>query len=99
MLTGENAMKLLVFACAAGAAMLGGCATTTQRNNFCNADPAQGFVGQKADAAAGLAIRQATGADELRWGPPRTAMTMDFREGRVTVSYDDAMTITRVACG
>jgi hypothetical protein len=92
-------MKLFAFACAAGAAALGGCATTAQQNNFCNADPGQLFVGQKADAAAGLAIRQATGADELRWGPPRTAMTMDFREGRVTVAYDDAMTITRVACG
>jgi hypothetical protein len=92
-------MKLHVLTIAAAAAALGGCATTTQQNNFCNADPGQLFVGQKADAAAGLAIRQATGADELRWGPPRTAMTMDFREGRVTVSYDDAMTITRVACG
>jgi hypothetical protein len=92
-------MKLHVLTIAAAAAALGGCATTTQQNNFCNADPGQLFVGQKADAAAGLAIRQATGADELRWGPPRTAMTMDFREGRVTVAYDDAMTITRVACG
>lgn len=93
-------MKVLTLAAiAGGAAMLGACATTTQQNNFCNADPAQGFVGQKADAASGLAIRQATGADEVRWGPPRSAMTMDFRQGRVTVSYDDDMTITRVACG
>ena len=92
-------MKTQMLAVAAGAAALGGCATTTQQNNFCNADPAQLFVGQKVDAATGLAIRQATGADEVRWGPPRTPMTMDFREGRVTVSYDDAMIITRVACG
>ena len=49
-----------------------------RENDFCNAEPAQLFVGQKADAAAGLAIRQATGADEVRWGPPRTPMTMDF---------------------
>ena len=91
-------MKLYVLTVAAGAAALCGCATT-QQNNFCNADPAQLFVGQKADAAAGLAIRQATGADEVRWGPPRSPMTMDFRQGRVTVSYDDDMTITRVSCG
>ncbi|HEY6816499.1 MAG TPA: I78 family peptidase inhibitor [Croceibacterium sp.] len=83
----------------AGAAALGGCATATLENNFCNADPGQLFVGQKADAEAGLAIRQATGADEVRWGPPRSPMTMDFRQGRVTVSYDDDMIITRVACG
>ena len=92
-------MKLYLMSAAAGAAALGGCATTTAQNNFCNADPAQLFVGQKADAAAGLAIRQATGADVLRWGPPRSPMTMDFLQGRVTVAYDDAMTITNVACG
>ncbi len=93
-------MKIfLLTTVAVGAAALAGCATTPQQNNFCNADPAQGFVGQKADASAGLAIRQATGADEVRWGPPRSPMTMDFRQGRVTVSYDDDMTITRVACG
>ena len=90
---------LLIITAAAGAAALGGCTTTTLENNFCNADPGQLFVGQKADAAAGLAIRQATGADEVRWGPPRSPMTMDFREGRATVSYDDDMIITRVACG
>ena len=92
-------MKVYLLTAAAGAVALGGCATTTARNEFCNADPAQLFVGQKADAAAGLAIRQATGADEVRWGPPRTPMTMDFRQGRVTVGYDDAMIITSVACG
>ena len=92
-------MKVYLLTAAAGAIALGGCATTTARNEFCNADPAQLFVGQKADAAAGLAIRQATGADEVRWGPPRTPMTMDFRQGRVTVGYDDAMIITSVACG
>ena len=93
-------MKPYLLTIVAGACALGGCATTTTaRNNFCNADHVQGMVGQKADAAAGLAIRQATGADEVRWGPPRTPMTMDFREGRVTVAYDDAMIITRISCG
>ena len=91
-------MKLHILTIAASAAALGGCTTTTARNEFCNADPGQLFVGQKADAAAGLAIRQATGADELRWGPPRSPMTMDIRPGRVTVAYDDAMTITNIAC-
>jgi len=94
-------MKIYLLLIAASAAALAGCATTqtTARTGFCNADPVQGMVGQKADAGAGLAIRQATGADELRWGPPRTAMTMDFRQGRVTVAYDDAMIITRISCG
>ena len=92
-------MKAYAVTAAAGALALGACTTTPLENNFCNAQPAQLFIGQKADAASGLAIRQATGADEVRWAPPRTAMTMEFKEGRVTVAYDDAMTITAVACG
>ena len=92
-------MKVQVLTIAVGALALGACATTTAENNFCNAEPGQLFVGQKADASSGLAIRQATGADVVRWVPPRTAVTMEFMEGRVTIGYDDAMTITRVACG
>ena len=92
-------MKAYALTAAAGALALAGCATSTLENDFCNAEPGQLFVGQKADAASGLAIRQATGADEVRWGPPRTPMTMEFKQGRVTVAYDDAMNITAVTCG
>ena len=35
----------------------------------------------------------------LRWGGPGMAMTMDFRPDRLTVSYDEAMTITSARCG
>ena len=92
-------MKAYALTAAAGALALAGCATSTLENDFCNAEPAQLFIGPKADAASGLAIRQATGADEVRWGPPRTPMTMEFKQGRVTVAYDDAMNITAVTCG
>ena len=93
-------MKLYVGAAVIGALAVSACTTTnTARNGLCDPEPGQLFVGQKADAAAGLAIRQATGSDILRWAPPRSAQTMDFRQERVTVSYDDAMTITQVSCG
>ena len=92
-------MKVRLLTIVAGAVALFGCQTSFMRNEFCNAEPGQLFVGQRADAASGLAIRQATGADTLRWVPPRTAVTMEFMEGRVTVSYDDAMNITQVTCG
>jgi hypothetical protein len=91
-------MKVPALAIAAGALALSGCQTYS-RTGFCNAEPGQLFIGQKADGASGLAIRQATGADTVRWAPPRTAMTMEFMEGRVTVAYDDAMNITAVTCG
>ena len=51
-------------------------------------------------AAGALALAGcATSTDEVRWGPPRTPMTMEFKQGRVTVAYDDAMNITAVTCG
>ena len=98
-------MKMYLLTIAAGATALSACATTTatgDRAAFggkCNAEPAQRFVGEKADVAHGLTIQQVTGSALLRWGPPRSAMTMDFREERVTVAYDDAMIITMITCG
>lgn len=92
-------MKATIFTATAGALVLSGCTTSPEPTNFCNAEPSQLFVGQKADSSSGLAIRQATGASVVRWAPPRTAMAMDFSEGRVTIHYDDAMNITQVTCG
>ena len=90
-------MKVRVLTIIAGAVALSGCQTSFLRNEFCNAEPGQLFVGQKADGAAGLAIRQATGADEVRWAPqssltepsastptvPETAITLPARIARV----------------
>jgi hypothetical protein len=99
-------MKLYLLTIAAGATVLSGCATTTAdgSNNSafggkCKAEPAQRFVGEMADVAHGHAIQQITGSAILRWAPPRSALTMDFREERVTVAYDDAMVITMITCG
>ena len=65
----------------------------------CNADAGAGFVGQTATPELGAAILKATGARTLRWGPPRSAMTMDYRQDRVNVMYDDAYKIERITCG
>jgi hypothetical protein len=65
----------------------------------CAAEPAQSMVGQQATAEVGPRILSLTGARQLRWGPPDSVMTMDFRPDRVTVSYDRDMRIERVACG
>lgn len=65
----------------------------------CVAEPGQAFVGQKATGSVGTSLLEATGARTLRWVPPRTAVTMDFRADRLTVSYDDDMVIDRVSCG
>ena len=65
----------------------------------CKADAVQSYIGQTATPDLGGAILKASGARTLRWGPPRSAMTMDYRVDRVNVIYDDAYKITQVTCG
>ena len=66
---------------------------------LCDAAPAQYHVGHDATAEMGAAILKESGARALRWGPPRTAWTMDYRQDRVNVRYGDNMKITEVSCG
>ena len=40
-----------------------------------------------------------SGAEVLRWGPPNSAWTMDYRTDRVNVRYDEARQITEITCG
>ncbi|WAT17621.1 I78 family peptidase inhibitor [Aurantiacibacter sp. MUD11] len=65
----------------------------------CDAEAAQHLVGATASPDLGAELLELTGARTLRWVPPRTAVTMDFRPDRLTVSYDDDMTIERITCG
>lgn len=65
----------------------------------CDAAAAQSHVGQKATQTAGAAILKASGARTLRWGPPGGSWMMDYRQDRVNVRYDEAMTITDITCG
>ena len=64
----------------------------------CRAEPAQGLIGRKATAELGNELLRVTGARTIRWVPPRTAVTMDFRADRLTVSYDDDMLVTQISC-
>ncbi|MCI4590483.1 I78 family peptidase inhibitor [Sphingobium sp. BYY-5] len=65
----------------------------------CSNDGLDRFIGQKASAEVGAELLKASGAKTLRWGGPGTAMTMDFRPDRLTVSYDEQMAITAARCG
>lgn len=99
--------RVMMALAATAAAGLAGCATTgdsaaapdVPAAMTCNADPAQRYLGQAADAANGAAILRESGARTLRWGPPNSAWTMDYREDRVNVRYDAAMAITGITCG
>lgn len=82
------------------------CATTTAEPpaspsaaGKCSGEALATYVGQKATADIATELLAKSGARTLRWGPPGAAMTMDYREDRLTVSYDDQMVITRLSCG
>lgn len=83
--------------------LLAGCATMNEGGEpllaQCKADSAQGLVGQTVTAQLGAQALRLTGADLLRWGTPRTPMTREFRQNRVTVYYDDDLKVTSVSCG
>lgn len=65
----------------------------------CDASAAQSLVGERATSQLGERLLQLTGARTLRWAPPNSALTMDFRADRLTVAYDDAYLIERISCG
>lgn len=94
-----------IIAIALGTFPLAGCAsgepgsTPAPPQAQCDNGKLDGFVGQKASSALGARMLAASGAKALRWGPPRSAMTMDFRADRLTVAYDDALTIISARCG
>ena len=65
----------------------------------CDAAPAQYHIGHDATQEMGAIIQRESGARTLRWGPPNSAWTMDFRPDRVNVRYDEDMKITDITCG
>ena len=65
----------------------------------CRSEQLNQFVGQKADAALGARMLEVSGARVLRWVAPGMAVTMDFRQDRLTVTYDAAYVITQASCG
>ena len=68
-------------------------------SRLCDASAVQSFVGQQATEQTGAQILAQSGARSLRWGAPNSAWTMDFREDRVNVRYDEQMAITTISCG
>lgn len=82
---------------------LSACATAGESvprpaGDTCRAAPGQAFVGRTASAAVGAEMLAATNARDIRWVPPGTMVTMDYKYGRLTVSYDDVLTIVSVSC-
>ena len=64
----------------------------------CDAATVQTHIGKTATQALGTRLLADSGADVLRWVPPRSAVTMDYRPDRLTVSYNDDMVVTSIKC-
>ncbi len=90
---------MLLAGCAASSDEVASAPPPAETARLCDAAPAQYHVGHDATQAMGAAILKDSGARTLRWGPPRSAWTMDYRQDRVNVRYDDAMKIIDVTCG
>ena len=73
-------------------------ASQTPPEALCNAKGVQGQIGATATVQLGAELLHLTGAKTLRWVPPETAVTMDYRPDRLTVSYDRNMKITAISC-
>lgn len=87
-----------------GCALLAGCATVPAESGngggkMCVNDELAAFVGRTVSAELGAELLKTSGAKTLRWGPPDSAMTMDFRPDRLTVSYDRDNKVTSASCG
>lgn len=102
-------MQKLVGICggAVAAILLSGCATTYAADDTapagiahkCDASSVQSNLGAKATAALAADLLKQSGSRTLRWLPPRTAMTMDYRQDRLNIGYDDNYVIERIMCG
>ena len=83
---------------------IAGCTVTqgepqTASTVTCTDSALNSFTGVKATQSSGAELLKASGARHLRWVGPGMAVTMDYRPDRLTVSYDEAMTITSARCG
>lgn len=64
----------------------------------CSPETLAQFAGQPATAATAERMQAATGKVKLRWVRPGMAVTMDFREDRLTVYVDAANKVERASC-
>ena len=92
-------LALAATACVTSAPPTGGLEAPDAPPAACNATKAQQFIGRKASSSIGNSVLDMTDARRLRWGAPDSVFTMDYREDRVNVIYDEEGIVTRIYCG
>jgi hypothetical protein len=67
--------------------------------HVCNAAKAKKLVGRKRSAATEAEALRLSGAASVRWIPPNTMVTMDYRPDRLNLRLDRKGRILSVNCG
>lgn len=94
-----GAVALPLAACAATYGEAPGSVPANEAGGECDAQPVQYHIGHEASTEMGATILRESGAKTLRWGPPNSAWTMDYRTDRVNVRYDESREIIEITCG
>ena len=81
---------------------LAACATTAPMPGTgplrCDAGPAKAYIGQPASQDVGARMLAASGASVIRWVGFGQVVTMEYREGRLTVGLDAQNRVSSAAC-
>ena len=70
----------------------------TAPSDACSPDALARYTGQTANEALAARMKRETGKTALRWVQPGMAVTMDYREDRLTVYLDTANRVERASC-
>jgi hypothetical protein len=65
----------------------------------CDAAKAQPLVGRHGTSELGAQALRLSGAGTIRWIPPGTAVTMDYRTDRLNIELDGKGRVTGIRCG
>lgn len=65
----------------------------------CRAEPAQQYVGRKADTQIVEAAKSASTSQQVRVIGPDDAVTLDYRPDRLNLRVDADRTIVAITCG
>lgn len=93
------AFAITLSACASATPPIGGLDAPDAPPASCSATEAQQFIGRKASNTIGRSVLKMSTSRTLRWGGPNSVFTMDYREDRVNVIYDEQGIVTRIYCG
>ncbi|HET7317401.1 MAG TPA: I78 family peptidase inhibitor [Sphingomicrobium sp.] len=64
----------------------------------CDSTNIQQFVGQERSPELESEMLRVSGAATVRWVPPGTAVTMEYRSDRLTVYLESSNRVERISC-